>query len=75
IAGIYRLYDRNGAPVAGKLAANGALMEQPFQLSTGSLKVMLKVGPDEALLLPEGDYSGLFEPGPDNKLLFAKVYD
>ena len=75
IAGIYRLYDRNGTPVAGKLAANGALMEQPFRLSTGSLKVTLMVGPAEALLLPEGNYSGLFESGPDNKLLFAKVYD
>jgi hypothetical protein len=36
---------------------------------------MLKSGPERALLLPQGSYGRAIRLGPDNKLLFADVYD
>jgi len=47
----------------------------PVTLGRGSATVAFNGGPDEALLLPRGDYAGKFAPGADNSHLFDGVYD
>ena len=58
----------------GALAVNGKLLDQPFRLSKGQT-MTLTPGPIEALVLSDGNYAGLFKPGPDDQALFANVYN
>jgi hypothetical protein len=75
IAGKYALYDSSGWPVAGQLQVDGAGGGSPVILRRGPISVMLRTGPPQALLVPEGSYAGRFSPGNDNRELFARVYD
>lgn len=75
VAGRYRLYDSGGRPVAGEIDAGGRTLSPPLRLSAGPVALTLRNGPPEALLLPEGAYDGVIARGPDDKALFAHVYD
>ena len=74
VAGEYALYDRDGRPVNGAVTVDGRTAA-PVTLGRGSVTVAFNGGPDEALLLPRGDYAGKFAPGADNSHLFDGVYD
>ena len=74
VAGAYALYDRDGRPVNGAVTVDGRTAA-PVTLGRGSVTVAFNGGPDEALLLPRGDYAGTFAPGADNPRLFDGVYD
>jgi hypothetical protein len=74
ITGVYRLYDRKGRPVYGRVEVDGTTFDQPFQLARGRQTIVLRSGPEEAFLLPEGIDRENFQPGPDNPDLFAGVY-
>jgi hypothetical protein len=74
VAGVYRLYDRQGRPVDGRVDVDGASFDRPFQLTRGPQTIVLRSGPAEAFLLPEGIDRENFQPGPDNPDLFAGVY-
>jgi hypothetical protein len=75
IAGRYTLYDGFGKPVLGQVALNSAATDLPVTLPRGTVSITMSSGPAEALLVPQGSYKGLFSRGPDNKELFAHVYD
>ena len=75
VAGPYQLYGEDGEPVAGQLETEGQAMADPFELSAGTTTITLRNGPAEALLLPQGSYGGLLEPGRGDAALFANVYD
>ena len=74
LSGSYGLYSEAGEPVHGLVEIGGALLKPPFQLAHGKTVVTLRDGLSGALLLPEGSYRGLFEPGRDNDRLFDNVY-
>ena len=75
IAGVYGLYSAAGTPLQGQVEIDGAVLDPPFRLATGSRTVTLRTGSSEALLLPEGSYTGHFKEGRDNDFLFADVYN
>ncbi|OWK18414.1 hypothetical protein AJ88_04845 [Mesorhizobium amorphae CCBAU 01583] len=74
IAGSYALYGASGTPLQGSVEIDGAVLDPPFHLETGSKTLTLKTDTGEALLLPTGSYAGQFKAGSDNDL-FAKIYD
>ena len=47
----------------------------PLSLEAGVSDIVLRSGPAEALLLPEGDYENLIVAGEDNAELFKDVYN
>ena len=75
VAGSSRLYDRRGRLIEGKVSVNGALLDPPLMLPAGNAQLLLQSGAPDALLVPAGDYAGLFVEGPDDRTLFAGVYD
>ena len=75
VPGRYALYSDSGEPSNGQVEVGGVIHSSPVQLERGRKIVMLKSGPERALLLPQGSYGRAIRPGPDNKLLFADVYD
>lgn len=75
IAGSYALYSADGTPLRGEVEIDGAMLDPPFNLTTGPKTVTLRNGAGEALLLPAGSYAGHFKAGGDNDLLFDGVYD
>ena len=75
VAGTYALYSENGAPLGEQVEINGRSVAVPVQLGRGRKMVVLRAGPDTALLLPHGSYAGRIVAGRDNDELFARVYD
>ena len=75
IAGTYRLYDATGRTVQGRIEVDGKALGPRVRLTRGVHPVILRAGADEALLVLEGSYAGLFAPGPDNLELFEDVYN
>ncbi|MER9302637.1 hypothetical protein NKJ06_24375 [Mesorhizobium sp. M0293] len=75
IAGSYALYSATGTPLQGSVEIDGAVLDPPFHLPTGSKTLTLQTGSGETLLLPTGSYAGHFKAGSDNDLLFDGVYD
>ena len=75
VAATYRLFDLSGAPVAGSILVDGIAAGQSVRLAPGPTTVTLRAGPRAALLLPEGRYEQVVRTGPDNKRLFAGVYN
>ena len=76
VAGTYALYNANGAPARGLVDVNGVARTTPLVLDEGPVIVTLRGAQvDELLLLPVGSYTGRFRSGPDNKSLFAGVYN
>jgi hypothetical protein len=74
IAGSYSLYSAVGAPLQASVEIDGAVLDPPFHLATGSKTVTLRNSSGEALLLPTGSYAGHFKPGSDDAFLFANIY-
>lgn len=74
VAGRYRLYTTNGQAADGEVEIDGTLRSQPFSLQAGISNVVLRSGPAEALLLPEGHYESSVTAGEDTEL-FLGVYD
>ncbi|HEY6815678.1 MAG TPA: hypothetical protein VI168_09080, partial [Croceibacterium sp.] len=66
VGGVYRLYDAAGNAVQGRLELDGAPGASQVILAPGQATVLLQSGPAEALLVPEGRYTGVFSPGDDN---------
>ena len=75
MSGSYRLYDGGGNEISGKVSVNGVLLDPPLLLSAGNVRLILEDGPVDALIIPEGNYVGLFSEGPDSGSLFAEVYN
>lgn len=75
ISGRYRLYSEAGSPLEGAVEIDGVLRTTPLNIPAGDHRVALKSGPVSALLVPEGEYTGVFAPGPDNGGLFDHVND
>jgi hypothetical protein len=75
IGGQYSLYDDSGRPLQGDLRIGNTIEHSPVALTRGTFAATLESGPDEALLVPTGSYSGIFRSGPDDPTLFAGVYD
>jgi hypothetical protein len=75
IGGQYSLYDNIGRPLEGDLRIGNMIEHSPVWLARGAVTVVLQSGPREALLVPKGDYSGIFQSGEDDPTLFAGVYD
>ncbi|MER9403958.1 hypothetical protein NKI36_07825 [Mesorhizobium caraganae] len=73
--GRYNLYTTNGQPADGKVEINGTPRSLPLSLEAGVSDVVLRSGPAEALLLPEGNYENLIVAGEDNAELFRGVYN
>lgn len=73
--GKYRLYSERGERLNAPLAINGQSAKPPFDLAAGRIKVLYAGGQSPALLVPEGEYKGLFSVNPDDKTLFFGVYD
>lgn len=73
VGGAYGLYSETGEPIQGRVEVDGVLKSPPFVMAVGRHVVKLDDGPATALLVPVGSYTGVFAPGPDNKLLFATV--
>ncbi|WP_189521708.1 hypothetical protein, partial [Mesorhizobium sp. M4B.F.Ca.ET.150.01.1.1] len=59
----------------GEVEIDGAVLDPPFNLTTGPKTVTLRNGAGEALLLPTGSYAGHFKAGGDDDFLFDGVYD
>ncbi|MBC1188465.1 hypothetical protein HII27_22495 [Kluyvera sp. SCKS090646] len=74
LAGRYQLYSETGAPISAQINVDGIALVPPITLSTGRKIITLLNGPKQALLLPEGTYTGLFKEGEDNQDLFANAY-
>lgn len=74
LTGRYQLYSETGAPVSAQINVDGIALTPPIILSAGRKTITLLNGPETALLLPEGSYTGLFKEGDDNRDLFANVY-
>ncbi|WP_318372390.1 hypothetical protein [Enterobacter sp.] len=74
LAGRYQLYSETGAPVSAQLKVDGITLVPPITLSAGRKTITLLNGPEKALLLPEGNYDGLFKDGDDDNYLFANTY-
>lgn len=74
LAGRYQLYSETGAPISAQINVDGSALVPPITLSTGRKIITLLNGPKQALLLPEGTYTGLFKEGEDNQDLFANAY-
>lgn len=74
LTGRYQLYSETGAPVSAQINVDGIALTPPIILSAGRKTITLLNGPEKALLLPEGSYTGLFKEGDDNRDLFANVY-
>lgn len=75
VAGRYALYDEMGAMIPGPVLLNGMPMRLPIELKRGAVTVGLPMGaPHNAVLLPEGSYSGKSSRGSDDPELFANVY-
>ena len=74
LTGRYQLYSETGAPVSAQINVDGIALTPPIILSAGRKTTTLLNGPETALLLPEGSYTGLFKEGDDNRDLFANVY-
>ncbi|MER8431917.1 ArnT family glycosyltransferase [Mesorhizobium caraganae] len=75
VPGRYNLYTTNGQPADGKVEINGTPRSLPLSLEAGVSDVVLRSGPAEALLLPEGDYENLIVAGEDNAELFRGIYN
>lgn len=74
LTGRYQFYSETGAPVSAQINVDGSILTPPIILSAGRKTITLLNGPEEALLLPEGTYTGLFKEGEDDRDLFANVY-
>lgn len=74
LTGRYQFYSETGAPVSAQINVDGIALTPPIILSSGRKTITLLNGPEKALLLPEGSYTGLFKEGDDNRDLFANVY-
>lgn len=74
LSGRYQLYSETGTPVSAQINVEGITLAPPVTLSAGAKTITLLNGPEKALLLPEGNYDGLFKDGDDNKKLFAHTY-
>lgn len=74
LSGRYQLYSDTGTPVSAQINVEGITLAPPVTLSAGAKTITLLNGPEKALLLPEGNYDGLFKDGDDNKKLFAHTY-
>jgi len=75
VAGRYAVYDLAGRPGQAQVEVDGVAAALPLVLKRGRVTITLRSGPGEALLVPEGDYSGRFSLAPDDRTLFAGVYD
>lgn len=75
LAGKYQLYSETGVPVPAKIKVEGVTLTSPFILTTGSKIITLLDGTEKALLLPEGNYDGLFTEGEDVNNLFENIYN
>ncbi len=75
LAGKYQLYSETGVPVPAKIKVEGVTLTSPLILSTGSKIITLLDGTEKALLLPEGNYDGLFTEGEDVNNLFENIYN
>lgn len=75
VAGRYRLYTTNGQLADGEVEINGIPRSLPLSLEAGVSDVVLRSGPAEALLLPEGHYENLIVSGEDDAELFTGVYN
>jgi hypothetical protein len=56
VPGRYALYSDSGEPSNGQVEVGGVIHSSPVQLERGRKIVMLKSGPERALLLPQGSY-------------------
>ncbi|MER8660318.1 hypothetical protein NKH34_04160 [Mesorhizobium sp. M1148] len=75
VAGRYSLYTTSGELADGEVEINGTSHSSPLSLEAGTSDVVLRNGPAEALLLPEGHYENRIVPGGDNTELFTGVYN
>jgi hypothetical protein len=75
VAGTYALYADTGSRLQGQLAIDGQTAGSSVHLGRGPQTVTLLSGSRDALLLPEGSYTGRLSSGRDNRSLFAGVYD
>lgn len=75
IGATYALYDLNGVLLRDYFNLDGSDVKQPVPLKRGPTVIVFRIGPPEALLLPEGVYAGLLKAGADDKSLFARVYE
>ncbi|PEQ14234.1 hypothetical protein B2G71_01090 [Novosphingobium sp. PC22D] len=73
--GIYGLYAKDGQPLAGQVSVDGKVVTAPVTLAKGAKTIGLVAGGEAALLVPVGDYRGLFSDRPDDADLFTGVYD
>ncbi|MBE5073421.1 hypothetical protein IM511_03765 [Erythrobacteraceae bacterium E2-1 Yellow Sea] len=75
ISGRYALYSSGGQALRGCIVYDGKVIEPPLFLPKGNAKIELTDGPDNALLVQEGQYQGIFDALAPDYGLFDKVYD
>ncbi|GEM_PF-629605 len=73
-SGPFALYREDGAKLACRAEIDGRAIDGPTQLVAGPHTIRLGQCPAGTLILPQGEYAGLFRSGADDSELFTDVY-